>query len=69
MKTFKDKWLSDLQGISQLLQDRPSQSVSIQCQGLQVWQGSQRGQEQEERLVRQLSEAQLQADHGGRMTL
>lgn len=32
-------------------------------------QGGQRGQEQQERLVRQLGEAQLQADHGGGVTL
>lgn len=69
MKTFRGNWLSDLEGIGQLLQNCPCQPVSIQRQGLQVRQGGQRRQEQEERLVCQLGEAQLQADHGGRVTL
>lgn len=65
----KKKSLSDLQGVCQLLQNGSGQPVPVQRQRLQVRQGGQRGQEQEERLVRQLGEAQLQADHGGGVTL
>lgn len=61
--------ISDLQGISELLQNSSGQSVSVQSQGLQVRQSSQRREELEESLVGQLGEAQLQADQVGRVTL
>lgn len=61
--------VSDLEGVGQLLQDGSGQPVPVERQRLQVRQGGQRGQQQQEGLVRQLSEAQLQADHRGGVTL
>lgn len=61
--------VSDLEGVGQLLQDGSGQPVPVERQRLQVRQGGQRGQQQQEGLVRQLGEAQLQADHRGGVTL
>lgn len=68
-KEKSNRSVSDLEGVSQLLQDGSGQPVPVERQCLQVWQGGQRGQQQQEGLVRQLGEAQLQADDRGGVTL
>ncbi|KAF3847180.1 hypothetical protein F7725_020208, partial [Dissostichus mawsoni] len=58
-----------IHGVGQLLQNGSGQPVPVQSQSLQVRQGGQRGQQQEEGLVRQICEAQLQAAQDGRVAL
>lgn len=68
-KTRKNSGISNLESIGQFLQNGSGEPVSVQSQGLQVWEGGQSREQQEERLVRQLGEAQLQIGHGGSVAL
>lgn len=68
-KIGKNSGISNLESIGQFLQNGSGEPVSVQSQSLQVWEGGQSREEQEERLVRQLGEAQLQTGHGGSVAL